>query len=786
MSSALEAELAADQPDDEVAWRDGGRMAARLVRSADAPPVGRRLHRRPVVRPGGGYVITGGYGSIGLAVARWLADRGAGRIVLGGRSGPSGDARKLLDELTASSTEVLVVRGDIAQPGVAEQLVATATAGSTPLCGVVHAAGVRADALIADLTATGLSKAWAPKVTGAWRLHEATEAAELDWFVLCSSAAALLGSPGQAGYAAANAWLDGFAAWRRANGLPATSVNWGLWSETAQSAGIALAGIDPIGTEEGIEALEALLAEEREAVGVIRLDTAKAAAAYPEIAGLPFFGQLFGPRAGRADAGGSRQGVSPGAGLPQETQPVDDWPGPEAIRDADLPQRSALVGDRIRLRAAAVLGVSGDGLAPDLPLTDAGLDSLAAVRVANLLARDLGVSVDPALLLGGATITGLQKSITAALEATADRVAPRDAAERQVTRVVAGVLAADSLGVTDDLRLLGLTEAEQVEISARLTAETGHRFDVAVLFASPTPAGPNVAGPKVASMAEVVRHAEEAEAEAAVMIRELRPGGARPPLILAHPAGGTCGAYLMLAGLLDQDRPILGLERIEGGVQDRAARYAAAIRDRYPDGGWVLGGWSFGGVLGYETARQLTADGGRPGLVVLLDAALPLPVAPAEEAQLLARRFAAFAEYLTRTYGRPVPLTADELLGLDEDAQLSVVTERMTAAGLTAELSPAILRHQQTSHEDTRALERYRADPYHGPVVLYRATGDTPWLVGDPRYEITDEARGWRPLCDQLEVVPVDAHHLNLLDPPAVHAVAAHLRALLTSQGGER
>jgi phthiocerol/phenolphthiocerol synthesis type-I polyketide synthase D len=350
--------------------------------------------------------------------------------------------------------------------------------------------------------------------------------------------------------------------------------------------------------------------------------------------------------------------------------------------------------------------------------------------------------------------------------------------------VVAGVLAADSLGVTDDLRPLGLTEARQVEIAARLTAETGHPFDAAALFASPAPAGPTVAGPKVASMAEVVRHAEEGAA--AVMLRELRPGGAHPPLILAHPAGGTCGAYLMLAGLLDRDRPVLGLERIEGGVQDRAARYAAAIRDRYPDGGWILGGWSFGGVLGYETARQLAADGGHPGLVVLLDAALPLPVAPDEEARQLARRFAAFAEYLTRTYRRPVPLTADELHGLEEDAQLAVLTERMTAAGLTTELSPAILRHQQTSHEDTRALERYRADPYHGPVVLYRATGDTPWLVDDPRYEITDEARGWRPLCRQLEVVPVAAHHLNLLDPPAVHTVAAHLRALLTSRGGER
>jgi phthiocerol/phenolphthiocerol synthesis type-I polyketide synthase D len=335
------------------------------------------------------------------------------------------------------------------------------------------------------------------------------------------------------------------------------------------------------------------------------------------------------------------------------------------------------------------------------------------------------------------------------------------------------VLGTGPLGVADDLRRLGLTETGQAEVAAKLTAETGHDFAAADLFA--VPAG----RPTVASVADIVRSAEEARATA--MIRELRPGGPHPPLILAHPAGGTCGVYTMLAELAGGGRPVLGLERAEGEVTERAARYAAAIRERYPDGGWVLGGWSFGGVLGYEIARQFAADGQQPGLVVLLDAALPLPVAADGQAKALARRFAAFAEYLTRTYGRQVPLTADELASLDEDAQLALLTERMASAGLGAELSPAIMRHQLTSHVDTRALERYPAGPYHGPVVLYQATGQTPWAVRDPRYQIPDTAESWRSLCPRLEVVPVDAHHLNLLDPPAVQAIAAHLRTLLDS-----
>ena len=228
------------------------------------------------------------------------------------------------------------------------------------------------------------------------------------------------------------------------------------------------------------------------------------------------------------------------------------------------------------------------------------------------------------------------------------------------------------------------------------------------------------------------------------------------------------------------------LERLAGEVRERSGRYVEAILERFPGGGWVLGGWSFGGVLGYETARQLTAAGHRVALLVLLDAALPLPVPAGTEDQALARRFTAFADYLSRTYGRTVRLAAGELLGLAEDAQLDLVMRRMAEAGLTEELSPAILRHQHTSHEDTRALERYRAEPYDGPVVLYRAERETPWAVADPRYEITGETRGWDRLCRGLEAVGIDAHHLNLLDPPAVGVVAGHLRALLNRIGGEQ
>ncbi len=342
------------------------------------------------------------------------------------------------------------------------------------------------------------------------------------------------------------------------------------------------------------------------------------------------------------------------------------------------------------------------------------------------LEHDLAASIDPAFLLGGATLAQLQRLLAAPLDQ-----APGGAA---ATGPGSGPAAAS-----------GRPRASR----------SGSSWG--------SPAG---------------------DGEAVGLIRPIRAGGPRPPLLLAHPAGGITGVYRTLAGLLDGDRPVFGLERIGGGVGDRCGRYTSAVLERFA-GGCVLGGWSFGGVLGYETARRLAAAGHRVRLVVLLDAALPLPVPPDREDRVLARRFAAFADYLTRTYGRTVRLSEAELLGLAEDAQLDLVARRMAEAGLDGELSPAILRHQRTSHEDTRALERYLAGGYDGPVVLYRAERETPWAVRDPRYDITGQTRGWDRLCPHLEVVGIDAHHLNLLDPPAVTAVAAHLRELLSRIGDE-
>ncbi|GAA4136519.1 SDR family NAD(P)-dependent oxidoreductase [Actinomadura keratinilytica] len=750
-------ELLGDGAAREVAWRRGVRRVARLARARLPAPEGRP---RRVVRRGGAYIITGGYGGIGLVTARLLAERGAGRLVLSGRSGPDADAEKEITRLRESGVDVDVVLGDVAAPGTADRLVAAARDGGKRLCGVVHGAGVLADGLIADLRADDLHRVWAAKVEGARALSAATWDLDLDWFVTHSSAAALLGSPGQAAYAAANAALDALAAYRRAHGRPATTVNWGTWSRVGGAAKLSVAVLDPISPEEGAEALEALLAADRPATGVLRFDPAAAVELFPEIADMPYFAALTEAAAAAAQGGGA-----------------DDWPGIDAVRRLDPAEARAAIAARVRYRIASVLGFAPERLDPSVPLTDLGLDSLVAVRIKSGVEHDLGLTVPPSVLLKGASVDvfeewaagelGLASAAppappSATANAVSGYVMPRDAAERLAVRIFEDVLGLDRVSVTADLFAdLGGGDDHADRIVARVAAEFGGEVTRGELLAVPT--AEHVAG--------FLRAADEQAARQT--IRPLRAAGTRRPLFLAHPAGGTTACYRQLAALLGDDQPVHGLERFDDAppVTERAARYAERLVEAQPEGAFRLGGWSFGGVLAYETARQLTAAGREVELVALFDAGLPLPVD--DESDTLARRFSAFADYVNQTYGLDIVLPYEELSGLSEDEQFALVMER--AAPLVDHIPPAALTHQLTSHQDTRSLEAYQPQPYDGRVVLYRAPEKTPWAVQDVRY-VLDATNGFGPLCPNLEIVPIPgAHHLNLLDPPAVHVLAADL-----------
>jgi len=326
------------------------------------------------VRAGGAYIITGGLRGLGLATARWLAERGAGRLVLNGRSAAPAATARVLGELAAGGTKVTVVLGDIAEPGTAMRLVAAATADGVRLRGVVHCAMVLEDAAVTNIADDQLERVWAPKAVGAWYLHQATEEHAPDWFTVFSSMASLVGNPGQGAYAVANSWLDGFAAWRSGQGLPTLAVNWGPWGETGVATDFADRGYQTIPTDKGLRALNALLAHGRIQTGVI-----------------PGEADTWIPSAGRRSSLFSLvlPGSEPAPGRPEAGGDI------RARLDAvpaGLARRTALeahLADHIR----AVLRLGGTTLDPQTSLKSLGFDSLLAMELRVRLETDLGVKV---------------------------------------------------------------------------------------------------------------------------------------------------------------------------------------------------------------------------------------------------------------------------------------------------------------------------------------------------------------------------------------------------------
>ena len=273
-------------PDDErqVAFRGGQRYAARLERRAVTGEAGVPLR----LRADGTYLITGGLGALGLRLARRLAERGARHLVLVGRSDPAEAVRAGIRALEALDAQVRVLRADVANEGQAAAVLDQINQSLPPLRGVFHAAGVLDDGLISRQSWIRFADVLRPKLAGAWHLHTLTRAVPLDYFVLFSSAAAVLGSPGQASYAAANACLDGLARWRRSLGLPALSVNWGPWAGDGMAAHTDAArrweavGLTPIDPEKGLDMLEYLLQQPGPGeVGVLPADWPRFARQFP-------------------------------------------------------------------------------------------------------------------------------------------------------------------------------------------------------------------------------------------------------------------------------------------------------------------------------------------------------------------------------------------------------------------------------------------------------------------------------------------------------------------------
>ncbi|MFF5900970.1 type I polyketide synthase, partial [Streptomyces argenteolus] len=403
LAPAVRTVLAADES--ELVLRDGALWAPRLSRVAPAVPAERTEDEEaPVWDPHGTVLITGGTGVLGSAVARHLArDHGVRHLLLLGRQGPQAEgAQELVAELAELGAETTIAACDVADRDSLAAVLGDIPTGR-PLRGVVHSAGVVDDGVIFSLTPDRVDTVLRPKSQAAWNLHELT--ADLDFFVLFSSAAGILGAAGQANYAAANTFLDALSEHRRAQGLAAHALAWGLWEQRSSMSGAmsehdlaraSRSGLSALAVEDGLALFDAALGAGEPVLVPMAFDPS---AVRGQAAGVPpVMRGLVRPTSRRAT------GAEPTGELRHRLGALSAAAGEEALLQLVL------------RHLTAVLGYAPDSeLDADRAFSELGFDSLTAVDLRNQLATATGVRLPATLLFDYPTPAVLARHLRVAL-----------------------------------------------------------------------------------------------------------------------------------------------------------------------------------------------------------------------------------------------------------------------------------------------------------------------------------------------------------------------------------
>lgn len=392
-ATKLLVEIEDSQGEDHLAFRDEHRYVARLVQ--------KQLSASQEVPfwSDGTYLITGGLGALGLKVAQWMVEQGARQLVLTGRSEASIQAQETLTQMEQAGANVLVTQADVSHEEDMIRVLKEIEAIMPPLRGVVHAAGVLDDKILLQQDWKQFTQVMAPKVKGAWNLHTLTQELPLDFFVVFSSAASLLGSPGQGNYAAANAFMDVLAHYRRSLGLPGLSINWGPWADAGMAASLAsrhqarlaTQGLNTITPEQGLQVLKQLLGQTVAQVGVLPFEWSVFKQQLSASKQLPLLSDLICEASPQKEA----KQVSVQRQLLQQLQEV-------ATSD-----RQELVINYLKVKVVKVLGLSTSKLDVQQSLYDLGLDSLMAVELTSLIRTELQVEIPVKALIEDPSIIKL-------------------------------------------------------------------------------------------------------------------------------------------------------------------------------------------------------------------------------------------------------------------------------------------------------------------------------------------------------------------------------------------
>ncbi len=514
------------------------------------------------------------------------------------------------------------------------------------------------------------------------------------------------------------------------------------------------------------------------------------------------------------------------------TSPMEELPEvAETFGDRWDPNGNQTLEDRLAIVVAESMGYAPEDLPPEIPLIELGLDSLSAVRIKNRVEYEFDIPTVQLQAVREANLLEVEKYLRYALdnrdevkalaekqsaekeaEAAADApvveatavepaaveptevaaeestpavaqsdsmsdlggkesfaeaagsdVPPRDNAERMTFAVWAVVTKESAKGIFNTLPILDDEVAEK--LAARLTERAGGEVTFDDVLDSET----------IEQLAEKVRpHLEGGEIDG--LVRNLRPrpeGSTATPVFAFHSAGSSTVAYEPLLRKLPAGTPMYGLERVEGPISVRAAEYVPLIRAIQPEGPYVFVGWSLGGILAYEVARQMEEQGIEVAYVGLLDTVMPGTEIPNTRAEVR-KRWERYASFAKKTYDVDYPIPYEKLVDADDEGQIRIITDLVKLSG--AKIPGGIIEHQRTSWLDNRAIQTAELKPYGGHVTLYFADKYHDDAIAlEPAYATREDHGGWGPVVKDLEIVEIGGDHLAIVDEPYIGRIASHM-----------
>ncbi|GAB4195551.1 MAG: hypothetical protein Tsb002_28130 [Wenzhouxiangellaceae bacterium] len=481
------------------------------------------------------HLITGGLGGLGFMTAKWLVEKGAKHLVLTGRSAPKPEIQAEIDELTAAGVKVLVARGDVSSASDVEAMIKRTEDELAPLGSIFHCAGVLADAVLTQQDEASFHRCFLPKVAGSWNLHTLTKDKNLDVFVLFSSVSAIFDGGGQGNYAAANAFMDRLASYRRQQGLPGLSVNWGGWADVGMAArlleerGADTSADHLINREEGFLSLERLLKEDRIQATICKLGDRLTSGSVPKL-----LSDLV------ASAGDDDDSVT-------EIERI-------IVKNAERPLAENMT-DFVSRQVLKVLGMgANDTVEFDEEFVDLGVDSLSMTELKNAVQKGLGKNIKMATLFANATINRLGAHL--AKEYADDFAQAGNAAKPSMAPAPAPAGSASGSSV----EFVPLSQQQGLPNIFCVPGLNGNVFDFA-------------------DFAE--QNKQKYSVQVAQIVSDL--------------------------GSLETDIQVIGRNAI------------TALKEIQPQGPYSLLGYSYGGVVALETARQLVEAGDEVGFLLMVD-----------------------------------------------------------------------------------------------------------------------------------------------------------------------